>query len=185
MKHTHANVVSHTERRTGLRVVSANRNPADMKRFAAAVRTLPCVDKVYTNVRTGSILIEHKGGTRDQFKGVFEDIGSILRSTLSLDLPAGIKEMANLDLARAIEDLDLRTGLMGTPFSFSTLIPLSLGALAFIQLRRQGLQLAGAPWYILAYLAYYTHRKLNKVDKVVEKGAKNSSRERLGNSTTY
>jgi hypothetical protein len=170
MKHIHADVVSHTEKRTRLRVVSAHRNPADMKRFAAAVRNLPCVDKVYTKVRTGSILIEHQGGTRDQFKGAFEDIGCILRSTLSLDLPAGIKEMANLDLAQAIADLDLRAGLMGTPFSFSTLIPLSLGAFALIQLRRRGFQLAGAPWYILAYLAYYTHTRLHMVDKVVEKG---------------
>jgi hypothetical protein len=175
MKHTHASVVSHTERRTRLRVVSAHRNPADMKRFAAAVRTLPCVDKVHINVATGSILIEHQGGTRDQFKGVFEDIGCILRSTLSLDLPAIKKGMANLDLAQAIEDLDLRTGLMGTPFSFSTLIPLSLGAFALLQLRRRGFQLAGAPWYILAYLAYYTHRKLHKIDKVVEKGTEKST----------
>lgn len=176
MKHTHAHVVSHTEKRSRLRVVSAHRNPADMKRFAAAVRTLPSVDKVHINVRTGSILIEHRGGTRDQFEGVFKDIGCILGSALSIDLPAGLKGMANLDLTQAIADLDLRTGLMSTPFSFSNLIPLSLVAFAFIQLRRQGFQLAGAPWYILAYLAYYTHRKLHKIDEVVGKATDSSSR---------
>ena len=173
MNHTHANVVSHTEKRTRLRVVAAHRNPADMKRFAAAVSTLPCVDKVHTNVRTGSLLIEHQGGTREQFKGVFADIGCILSSALSLDLPESLKGMATLDLAQVIEDLDLRTGLWGTPFSFSNLIPLSLGAFAIVQLRRQGFQLAAAPWHILAYLAYYTHHKLHKVDAAVGKATDN------------
>jgi hypothetical protein len=175
MKHTHANVVSHTEKRTRLRVVSSHRNPADMKRFATAVRTLPCVDKVHINVATGSILIKHQGGTPDQFKEVFEDIGCILRSALSLDLPAGIKGIARLDLVQAISDLDLRAGLMGTPFNFSHLIPLTLGAFAFIQLRRQGFQFAGTPWYILAYLAYYTHRRLHKMDEIVGKATDNST----------
>jgi len=62
---------------------------------------------------------------------------------------------------------------MGTPVSFSNLIPLSLGAFAIIQLHRQGFQLAGAPWYSLAYLAYYTHRKLHKVDAAVGKATDN------------
>lgn len=106
-----------------------------MEQFVAAVKTLPCGDKVQTNVRTGSILIYHQGVTRDQLKGVFADIGCILRTTLFPELPEGGMK---LDLPQAIADLDVRLGLLHSAFRFSNLIPLSLGTLAFIQMRRQG-----------------------------------------------
>jgi hypothetical protein len=166
MKKTHAHIASHSDARTRLRVVSAHRTPADMEKFAAAIKTLPCVDKIQTNKRTGSILINHKGGTRDQFKGVFKDIGCILTSTISFDIPGAD---AVHDLPQAVADLDFRFGLIHSPFSLKNLIPLSLGTLAFIQMRRQGVQISTLPWYILAYLAYFTYTKLNKFDKVVEK----------------
>lgn len=158
MEKAHAHVVSHTEERTRLRVVSSHRNSYDMEQFVAAVKTLPSVDKVQANVRTGSILIYHQGATRDQFKGVFEDIGCILRSTLFPDLPMGETQ---LSLPQAIADLDARLGLIHSALRFSNLIPLSLGALAFIQMRRQGVQLTTEPWYVLAYLAYCTYIRLN------------------------
>jgi hypothetical protein len=164
MQKRHAHVASHTEKRTRLRVVSAHRTPADIKTFVDTIKKLPCVEKVETNVRTGSILISHKGGTVDQFKGVFKDIGCILSSTLSIEIP-GAKAVR--DLPRAVEDLDLRFGLIHSPFSLKNLIPLSIGILAFIQMRRQGVQITAAPWYILAYLAYYTYTKLNKFEKSV------------------
>ncbi len=173
MQKSHAHIVSHTEKRTRLRVVPTHRKSVDMEKFVAAVKTLPCVDKVQTNVRTGSILIHHKGGTRDQFRSVFEDIGCILRSTLSFELPGG---EAELDLPQAVADLDSRLGLIHSPFRLKNLIPLSLGILAFIQMRRQGVQFTNAPWYILAYLAYYTYTTLNKFDKVIDKVAENSAR---------
>jgi len=154
----HAHIVSHTEKRTRLRVVSAHRNAATMEKFAAAFRRLPRVDQVRVNARTGSILLDHSGGTQDQFKGVFEDIGYILSSTLMPDLPLG---KGKLDLPQAIVDLDARLGLTNSPLSFKNLMPLSLGTLAFIQMRRQGVKFAGTPWYILAYLAYYTYTRLN------------------------
>ena len=104
MEQPHAHVASHTDNRTRLRVVSAYRTPTDIEKFAATIKTLPCVEKLQTNARTGSILISHKGGTRDQFKGVFKDIGCILSSTLSFEIP-GAK--AVLDLPQAVADLDL------------------------------------------------------------------------------
>jgi hypothetical protein len=88
-----------------------------MDRFVAAVRQQPCVDNVRTNVRTGSILIDHKGGTRDHFKGVFEDIGCILRGIVLPELPAG---ETRLDLPQAVADLDVRLGLVGLPFKSAT-----------------------------------------------------------------
>ena len=173
MANPHAHIVSHTEKRTRLRVVSRHRTSTDMDRFVAAVKQLPCVDNVRTNVRTGSILIDHQGGTRDQFKGVFEDIGCILRSTILPELPAG---KTRLDLPQAVADLDVRLGLVGSPFRLSNVIPISLGAFAFFQMRRQGFQLSNTPWFVLAYLAYHTYTRLHKFDKVVEKIAQNPGR---------
>ena len=173
MEKPHAKIVSHTEKRTRLRVASMHRKSADIKKFVAAVKSLPSVDDVQTNLRTGSILIKHKGVTRDQFKGVFEDIGCILHSALFPDLPAG---KAKLDLPQAIADLDVRLGLIDSSFSLRNLIPLSLGTLSIIQMRRQGIQISTAPWYILVYLAYYTYMKLHKFEKVVDKVTQNSNR---------
>ena len=165
MEKYHAHIASHTEKRTRLRVASAYRNSADMKSFAAAVKKLPCVDNVRINIRTGSVLIDHQGGTRNQFRGVFEDIGCILRSTVLPELPAG---KAGLDLPRAIWDLDARLGLVVSPFRLSNLIPISLGIFAFVQMRRQGFQFSSVPWYILAYLGYYTYTRLNQLEKAID-----------------
>jgi hypothetical protein len=90
---------------------------------------------------------------------IFEDIGCILRSTLFPDLPAGDTK---LDLPQAVADLDARLGLIHSAFRLSKLIPLSLGTLAFIPMCRQGVQLSTAPWYVLAYLGYFTYTRLNK-----------------------
>jgi hypothetical protein len=166
MRKTHARIVSHTAERTRLRIFKFHRSPENMKRFVAAVKTLPCVDKVKTNTRTGSILIYHKGGTQDQFVGVFKDIGSILLSTLSIDLPEEGK--AGLDLPQAVNDLDFRLGFINKPYSLKNLIPMSLGVLAFIQMRRQGVKITAAPWYVLAYLAYFTYTKLTEFEEVID-----------------
>jgi hypothetical protein len=35
-------------------------------------------------------------------------------------------------------------------------------------MRRQGVKITAAPWYVLAYLAYLTYTKLTDLDKTID-----------------
>jgi len=167
MSKIHGHIASHMGHRTRIRIIPAHRNPEDMQTFADAIRKLPSVDSVNVNVSTGSIMIEHRGADHDHFRGVLKDVGCILRSAFSLGLPAGVKAGNEFDIAQAIADLDLRTGLMHTPFGLSNLIPVALAAVALIQMHRQGIQITSAPWYIPAYLAWYTYTRLRPMTREI------------------
>ena len=59
-----------------------------------------------------------------------------------------------MSLADAVSDLDKHLGLATRDIlNLKLLVPLAFGALAVLQLARQGLQIGSAPWYLLAYFA--------------------------------
>jgi len=84
---------------------------------------------------------------------------------------AGVETSA-MSLADAISDLEkhLSSGTRDL-LDLKLLVPLGFGALAVLQLARQGLQIGSAPWYLLAYFAFESYVKLHSPeDKCAPEG---------------
>ncbi len=85
---------------------------------------------------------------------------------------AGVETSA-ISLSDAVSDLDvhLSSATKGI-LNLKLLVPLGFGALAVLQLARQGLQISGAPWYLLAYFAFESYSRLNSPgEKCAPQGA--------------
>lgn len=162
-KHTH--VVSSTPHRTRLRVSPKRRNHQEMVRIAKALEAEPGVHDVRANVQTGSIIVHHahKDDAWGEFSAVLQDLGIIVGGITGVELPSmnGKSEMAS-DLTSAVSDLNKRVGQATEGLiDLRLLVPIGLGALAIRQLLRNGLQIEGAPWYVLAYYAFDSFIKLH------------------------
>ena len=75
-------------------------------------------------------------------------------------------ESSSMSLSDAVSDLAGHLGL-GTRgiLNLKVMVPLGLGAIAVLQLARQGLQIGSAPWYLLAYFALESYIKLNSPEE--------------------
>ena len=156
-EHTH--IVSSTPRRTRIRVSRKRRNREEMARLARALEEFPYVSRVDTNLQTGTILVHHEEGVLEDIRCRLKDLGVILMAATGVEVPT--KWLTN-----AVSDLDMRiTSQTKGILNVKLLVPLGFGALAILQLVRRGFQLEGAPWYILAYFALESFRRLNAPDE--------------------
>lgn len=163
----HTEIVSSTPRRTRVRVSVKRRNAKEMARLAAALEKHPHIHKIEEDVRTGSLLIRHSPGSLDEIRRVLIDLGVILGSTTEAGpLMKSGEAGSPPSLTDAISDLNRRFGFEATGvLNLRTFIPFGLGALAVVQLVRNGWQFGTAPWYVLAYVAVDSFIKLNPFQK--------------------
>lgn len=151
-------VVSSTPKRLRLRVAQPQRQSKDMHRIASVLNANPQVNRVSTNLHSGSITIYHDGknGSLDSVFATLRDLGVIFT-----DLTEGNTEAA-AQVSNAIVDLNRRVrqatnGAIDIPFLF----PLGLSTLAVRQLLSKGLQFETIPWYVLAWYAFDSFIKLH------------------------
>ena len=132
------------------------RNPKEMHRLAKVLEALPKVSSVETNLHAGTLLVYHKEEASKDIRSGLKDMGVIL-----MVAAAGV-EMPTQSLADAVADLDARlSAATNGLLNLKLLVPFGLGAMALVQLLRRGLQIEGAPWYILAYFAFESYTRLN------------------------
>jgi len=151
----HTQIVSSTARRTRIRLSRKRRHPKEMARIAKVLEASPQVSSVQANLNTGTIIIHHKEEALEDIKSRLQDMGVIMMAA------AGVETSA-MSLADAISDLDkhLASETKGL-LNLKLLVPLGFGALALLQLARQGLQVGSAPWYLLAFFAFESYIKLH------------------------
>ncbi|MFZ0928119.1 MAG: hypothetical protein WAN11_05945 [Syntrophobacteraceae bacterium] len=151
----HTQIVSSTGRRTRIRLSRKRRQPKEMARIAKVLEASPQVSSVQANLNTGTLIIHHNEQALEDIKSRLQDTGVILMAA------AGVETSAT-SLADAVSDLEKHLGLSTRGLlNLNLLVPLGFGALAVLQLARQGLQIGGAPWYLLAYFALESYIKLN------------------------
>lgn len=145
-----------------IKVSDKRRNPQEMKRIAEFLNDHPNIQGVEANPITGSILVHHEHGALSEFRAILKDLGVLLMSGTTIDLPAGNHEAAGANLVNAIDDLSSRWRLSSWGLlDFRLLVPLGFAALSLRQLLRYGLQVEAAPWYVMAYLAIDSFLKLH------------------------
>jgi hypothetical protein len=155
----HTQIVSSTARRTRIRLSRKRRHPKEIARIAEALKSSPYVSTVRTNLNAGTITVQHNEEAIEDIKSKLEDLGVILMAAVGAETSAA-------SLSDAVSDLDKHLGL-GTRgiLNLKLLVPLGFGALAVLQIARQGLQIGGAPWYLLAYFAFESYIKLNRPEE--------------------
>jgi hypothetical protein len=152
-EHTH--IVSRTPKRIRIKLSRKRRNAKEMARLAKSLEAFPYVSSVSTNLHAGTITVHHEEGALENIRSELQDLGVIL-------MAAEGGETSSMSLSDAVSDLGRHLGL-GTKgiLNLKLLVPLGLGALAVLQLARQGLQIGSAPWYLIAYFAFDSYIKLN------------------------
>jgi hypothetical protein len=155
----HTQIVSSTARRTRIKLSRKRRNPKEIARIAEALEASPNVSEVRTNLNAGTITVQHNEEAIKDIKSKLQDLGVILMAA------AGV-ETSTMTLSDAVSDLDKHLGSETSGIlNLKLLVPLGFGALAVLQIARQGLQIGGAPWYLLAYFALESYIKLNRPDE--------------------
>ncbi|HYA43338.1 MAG TPA: hypothetical protein VEF34_18700 [Syntrophobacteraceae bacterium] len=150
----HTQIVSSTPARTRIRVSRKRRNPKEMARLAKALGKSPKVSRVQTNLHAGTLIVHHNEEALADIKAELRDLGVILMAA------AGVQTSAR-SLTDAVFDLDRQLGLAtGGLLSLKLLVPAGFTALAVLQLARRGLEIGGAPWYLLAYFAFESFVRL-------------------------
>ncbi|HCF27225.1 MAG TPA: hypothetical protein DEV81_08485 [Cyanobacteria bacterium UBA11049] len=151
-------VISSTPGRLRLRVAQPHCQSRDIHRIASVINANPQVDRVSTNLHSGSITIYHDGknGSLDNIFATLRDLGIIFA-----DLTEGKTEAA-AQVTNAVVDLNQRVrqatnGAIDVRFLF----PLGLSTLAVRQLLSKGLQFETIPWYVLAWYAFDSFIKLH------------------------
>lgn len=161
--HKHTQIVSRTPGRTRIKLSPKRRNAQEISRIASALRQRPLVNEVCTNLRTGSIVLQHEHGGFEDIKATMKDLGVIFAKATDVDIPGEDDEAGGgLSFAGAIEDLNRRLGLPASGVvNLRVLVPMGFGVLSAVQLMRRGLELQGAPWYVLAFAALESFFRLN------------------------
>ncbi len=157
----HTQIVSSTARRTRIRLSRKRRNPKEIARIAEALRAHPDISEVQANLTAGTIVVYHDKEVLDNIKATLKDMGVIL-------MAAAGGEPSAKSLTDAISNLDSHLGLSRAGINLKLLVPLGFGALAALQLARRGLEIGGAPWYLLAYFAFESYVWLNNPEDACE-----------------
>ncbi len=151
-------IISSTPGRLRLRVAQPQRQSRDMHRITSVLNANPQVDRVSTNLHSGSITIYHDGktGSLDNIFATLRDVGIIFA-----DITEGKTEAA-AQVTNAVVDLNQQirqatNAVIDIRFLFS----LGLSTLAVRQLLSKGLQLETIPWYVLAWYAFDSFIKLH------------------------
>ena len=155
----HSQIVSSTARRTRIRLPRKSRHPKEMARIAEALQTFPYVSRVQTNLNAGTIIVHHDEEALEDIKSKLNDLDVILMAAVGV-------ESSSMSLSDAVSDLARHLGF-GTKgiLNLKLLVPLGFGALAVLQVARQGLQIGSAPWYLIAYFAFDSYIKLNSPEE--------------------
>lgn len=151
-------VISSTPGRLRLRVTQPQRQFMDMHRIASTLNANPQIDRVSTNLHSGSITIYHDGknGSLDNVFATLRDLGVIFA-----DITEGNTEAA-AQVSNVAVDLNQRVRqITNGAIDIRFLFPLGLGTLAVRQLLSKGLQFETIPWYVLAWYAFDSFIKLH------------------------
>jgi hypothetical protein len=153
----HTRIISSTPHRTRIRVSQKRRNPKELARLAEGLQASPQVSEVSTNLYAGTLIVHHKEKA---------DIAAELKDLGVIAMAAGGLETSAMPLTDAVLDLENHVGpTLGSLLDLKLLVPLGFGALAVLQIARRGLEIGGAPWYLLAYFALESFVKLNGLDQ--------------------
>ena len=151
-------VVSSTPGRLRLRVAHMHRQPEKMQCIASNLSANTHINLVKTNVRHGSIVINHDGndGSLENVLATLKDLGIVFA-----DITKGNTEAA-AGVSSAVVDLNQRVKqLTHGAFDLRILFPLGLASLSVRQLLKKGLQLEMIPWHVLAWYAFDSFIKLH------------------------
>jgi hypothetical protein len=152
----HTQIVSSTPRRTRIKVSRKRRSPEEMSRLAEALQASPNVSEVKTNVYAGTLIVHHKEKALSDIKAQLKDLGVIVMAATGVGT-------SPQSLVEAVSDLEKQAGpVLGSILDLKVLVPVGFGALAALQLARRGLEIGGAPWYLLAYFAFESFVMLNQ-----------------------
>ena len=140
-----------------------------MARIARVLDESPDVSRVTTNLDTGAITVYHDKAILDNIRTTMKDLGVILLSTTDIPIPEDDSSGDGFSLTSAVADLDRRIGAATNGLvNLRVLVPASFGALAVVQLLRRGLELGTAPWYMLAFVAFDSYRRLRPIGAMSE-----------------
>ncbi|MDR3566994.1 MAG: hypothetical protein P4L43_03095 [Syntrophobacteraceae bacterium] len=158
----HTRIVSSTPRRTRIRVSKKRRSLKEMTRLAQALQASPNVSEVETNLYAGTLIVHHKEKALAGIEAELKDLGVIVMAATGVETSAS-------SLSDAVFDLEKQAGpLLANLVDLKMLVPIGFGALAALQLARRGLEIGGAPWYLLAYFALESFVKLNPPEEKSE-----------------
>jgi hypothetical protein len=133
-----------------------------MARIARGLDKSLDVSRVTTNLHTGAITVYHDEAMLDDIRDTLKDLGVILLSATDVPIPEDDSSGEGFSLTGAVADLDRRLGTATNGLvNLRVLVPAGFGALAIVQLLRRGLELGTAPWYVLAYVAFDSYRRLH------------------------
>ncbi len=152
-----ARLVSQTPGRLRLLLAQEFLQPEQMKRIASGLSQKVEIDRVRTNVASGSITIFYRIEQIDfaQISALLSDLGVIFgdippKKTITLG-----KSEAAAELIAGATELNQRVKRASNgAFDLRFLIPLGFSALALRQLLVKGVQLGAIPWYVLAWYAF-------------------------------
>jgi hypothetical protein len=149
-------IISHTPGRLRLRVGRCDRQSEKMLRIARTLETQPKINQVQINVPQGSICINHDG--IEDVLAILQDIGLMIA-----ELGDGSTEAA-VGISSAVVDLNQRvSSATNGAVDLRFLFPLGLSMLAVRQLMVKGWELEVIPWYVLAWYAFDSFMKLNRM----------------------
>lgn len=154
----HTQIISSTPRRTRIKISRKRRNQKEMARLAQGLSASESVSRVETNLKAGTLIVYHKEEALEKIKHQLENLGVILAA---MEGQGSAKSLSD-----AVSDLDKYLGsATGGLLNLKLLAPIGLGVLAALQLARRGLEIGGAPWYLLAYFAFESYTRLNRPEE--------------------
>lgn len=154
-----ATVVSSTPGRLRLRVAPQHRQPKQIKRIASALEAHPQIERLQTNLESGSITIYYalKDGRWENVIPTLRDWGIVVYRQLPQE-----KSQAAASLSNAAKSLNQQVALVTkSVVDLRFLFSVGLSVLALRQLRTQGWQFETIPWYVLAWYAFDSFIKLH------------------------
>jgi hypothetical protein len=128
-----------------------------MARLAEGLKASGLVSEVSTNLYAGTLVVHHKA--KADIIAELKDLGIIAMAASGFETSA-------MSLNDAVVDLENQVGpALSSLLDLKLLVPLGFGALAALQIARRGLEIGGAPWYLLAYFALESFIKLNGLEQ--------------------
>ena len=152
-----ARLVSRTPGRLRLLLAQECRQPEQIERIASGLSQRVEIDRVRTNVASGSITIFYRIEQSDfaQISAFLSDLGVIFGDITAEKTMTQGKSEAAAELIAGASELNQRVKRASNgAFDLRFLIPLGFSALALRQLLVKGVQLGVIPWYVLAWYAF-------------------------------
>lgn len=160
-----AQIVSQTPGRVRLRVTPAYRRQQKIAPIANALKARSEVDRVKTNIPSGSITVLHGRellSSQDMCE-VLQDLGiNLVKMTETSTRAVDRSSSAATEVIKTATNLNRRVKTAtDNTVDLRFLVPLSFGVLAVRQLVVKGWQLELIPWYVLAWYTFDSFFKLH------------------------